>query len=356
MIYLTEILSFLVSLFVTSLSIPVIIRIAKAKRLLDEPNQRTSHYSPKPTLGGLGVIFGFVLSMLLFVDFTAFPQVKYILASLVIISAIGIKDDIIIISVFFKATGLFIASAIVVVFADIRVKSLYGIFGVFELPYTISVLFSIFLIVAIVNSYNFIDGINGLAASLSLIACVVYGSWFVLNPVPVSGEMAIIASAVIGGIVGFLGYNVNPAKIFLGDTGSLVLGFIVAVLTIEYLNQASLPTTYSQSPFVAVSVVLFPLVDMLKVIVLRLLLGRSPFHPDKNHLHHLLLRIGLSHAKTTIILSICSVISVFLVHLAQSWKTAYLLILLIFMAVVISTLPYFIIMKKEHKSFSIIVN
>lgn len=352
--YLSLILSFLLAFIVTYVSIPVIIRIAKAKKLLDEPNLRTSHAMPVPTLGGIGIVFGVALSIFLFVDFAAYPQMKYIMASVAIIAALGIKDDIIMISVFFKAAGLFLASAIVVVLADIRISSFYGVLGIYELPYTVSVLFSVFVIATIVNGYNFIDGINGLAASISLISSIAFGSWFVFSETPVSTQMAILVSAVIGALIPFLKYNVNPAKIFMGDTGSLIIGFLISIFALNFINESA--TSSNNSPLIAIGVVFIPIVDLLKVIGLRLMLGKSPFHPDRNHLHHLLLRIGLSHSKSTIILSICSVITVFLVLLAQSWETIYVLILLFTMAAVVSVLPYFIIMKKESKRFSLIVN
>jgi UDP-N-acetylmuramyl pentapeptide phosphotransferase/UDP-N-acetylglucosamine-1-phosphate transferase len=188
--------------------------------------------------------------------------------------------------------------------ANVKITNFYGVFGVFEIPELTSFILSIVVIVGIINAFNLIDGINGLAGSVGLIACLAWGSWFWAVNDP---AFAMIAFSLAGAIVAFLKYNFTPARIFMGDTGSLLIGTVCAILAIDFIETnhqfSAVPgLSFKAGPAIATSVLILPLYDTMRVFVRRLAAGRSPFHPDKNHIHHLLLDSGLTHMQATAVL------------------------------------------------------
>lgn len=284
-------LAFLITFF----SIPVIIEVAKDKKLYDIPGGRKHHHAVIPTLGGLGIFAGFIVATLLGVPADNASLLQYIIASIMIIFFMGIKDDILILTATKKFVGQLLAASILIKFAGIHINNMYGIFGIHELTPTVSFLISLFTIVVITNSFNLIDGVDGLAGSLGLVSCLMFGVYFYL-----SGQMmfSVIAFSLVGSLIGFLIYNFNPAKIFMGDTGSLLIGLVSSILVIRFINVASDPTSafpIQSAPALGFAVLLVPLFDTLRVVSHRVLHRRSPFSPDRNHIHHFLLELGLSH-------------------------------------------------------------
>jgi acetyl-CoA carboxylase carboxyl transferase subunit alpha len=185
--------------------------------------------------------------------------------------------------------------------ADVRVASFYGFFGLHELSEPASFMLTIVVIVGIVNAFNFIDGINGLGGSVGLLTCLVFGTCLHLMG---ALALAVVAFSLAGATLAFLWYNFSPAKIFMGDTGSLLMGTVCAILAITFIETNHKlppgdPYILGAAPAIAVAVLILPLYDTLSVIMRRILRGRSPFSPDKTHIHHQLLRCGLSHSSTT---------------------------------------------------------
>lgn len=284
-------LSFLITLF----SIPVIIEVAKDKKLFDVPGGRKVHKVVIPTLGGLGIFAGFILGTLMGAPPSEATVLQYFAAAIMIIFFMGIKDDILILTATKKFVGQLIAAAIIIKFGGIEIKNFYGIFGVHALPPTASFLISMFTIVVITNSFNLIDGVDGLAGSLGLLTSIIFGVYFYLSG---QGLYAVMALSLAGSLVGFLIYNFSPAKIFMGDTGSLIIGIVNAILVIKFINVASDPTSampLASAPALGFAILIVPLFDTLRVVSVRILHRRSPFWPDRNHIHHFLLDIGLSH-------------------------------------------------------------
>lgn len=303
--------AFLTSLLTSLLSIPTIITVAKMKHLYDEPNPRKLHQNNIPTLGGLAILFGFFFSMSFWTNFAYCWHLQYVVTACIVIAVIGIKDDIVGLSPLKKAVGQLVASVILVVWGDVRITSWFGILGVTELPFLVSVVFSIFTVLVIINAFNLIDGIDGLAASMGIISSLAYGIYFYFfDP---NFQHAILAVALTGALLGFLYYNKTPAKIFMGDTGSMLIGLIMAMLAIEFINTNLHPSmnlyfrSYS-APTLAMSIIFVPLFDVIRVFTIRIFSGHSPFKPDKKHLHHLLLNLGYSHLKATFILSLFSML------------------------------------------------
>ena len=175
---LVIIVSWIVSFMISYISIPSIVEVAVKKKLYDVPNGRTSHDIVTPTLGGMAIFSGFVISSMIFVNLAQIVYVQYILASMIVLFFIGLKDDIIGLSPIKKFVGQLIAAGIVIDLGGIKVHSFYGIAGIHSLDYYSSDLFSLFVIIAIVNAVNLIDGIDGLASGVGIIATATFGSWF----------------------------------------------------------------------------------------------------------------------------------------------------------------------------------
>lgn len=297
-------LGFITALCLTYVVIPVIIRIARNKKLYDRPNERSAHFEPTPSLGGIAIFGGAVCATVVWTPPAYFGQLQYVLAAFIIIFLIGVKDDLSPLSPLKKLAGQLLAALILVYQANLRISSLYGILGVQELPDLFSFLFSIIVIVGIMNAFNLIDGINGLAGSVGLLACFIWGCWFYAV-----GEMAfcVLSFALAGALVAFLKFNVTPARIFMGDTGSLLVGTVCAVLAIKFIElqrNISVDQHYAlhAAPAIAIGILILPLFDTVRVLCRRIWLGYPPFRPDRSHIHHMLLDLGLSHMQATTLL------------------------------------------------------
>lgn len=300
----TIILGFITSFTLTYLIIPIIIRVAKERRLYDSPNERSAHIEPTPSLGGIAIFAGTVCAIVLWTPMSDFGVLQYILAAFILIFLIGILDDLLPMSPTKKMSGQLLVSIILAYKGNVYISSLFGLLGVHELPEMTSFALSIVAIIGIINAFNLIDGINGLAGSIGLWVCCVLGTWFVLAGTP---AMAVLAFSLAGSIVAFLKYNLTPAKIFMGDTGSLFIGMVCAILAIKFIEMNASPAQaypfhFSNAPIMAVGVLIFPLFDTVRVFARRVLSGKSPFSPDRNHIHHLLLDLGLTHSQATAIL------------------------------------------------------
>jgi len=346
------ILSFITAFGLTFFAIPPIIRVAMAKHLYDEPNARKSHTTNVPTLGGIGIFAGVIFSIILWTPFDVFGDLQYILCAFIIVFLIGAKDDIDPVSPYKKLAGQILASFILVFKANIKLTSLYGIFGIYAIPEIPSILLSMFTILVIVNAFNLIDGINGLSGSIGALISLTLGTWFFLID---QTALAIVAFALAGSIIAFLKYNFTPAQIFMGDTGALLVGLVCAILTIEFIEihkeLGDSPYAFKSVPAVAIGLLILPLFDTLRVIVVRLLKGKSPLYPDRSHIHHLLIDAGLSHMQATGILIMTNLLFIGLAVWFQGIGTLNLLLLILAVATVLSTLLQFYARKKGNISF-----
>lgn len=295
-------LTLLISFIITFWMVPKVIHLSKEKQLFDCPNARSAHIKKTPSMGGIGIFCGVLIPTLLLGSTLFGQELNYVICGLFIIFFVGISDDLIILSPSKKLIGQSIA-AILLLAANIRITSFYGILGIEELPFLISYIFSFILILFLINALNLLDGINGLAGSIALIVSLFFGTWFYLVG---AANYSLLAFAVTGGLIAFLWYNCSPAVIFMGDSGSLTLGFFIAIFTIQFLE---IHETVGVSPYtfenffpIATSVIFIPVFDTLRVFWIRVSKGKSPFSPDKNHIHHLLLQANFSHSKASLIL------------------------------------------------------
>jgi UDP-GlcNAc:undecaprenyl-phosphate/decaprenyl-phosphate GlcNAc-1-phosphate transferase len=293
-----SILAFVTAFIIAMLVMPPLIKIVNRFHLFDVPDDRKEHITPIPTMGGIASFVSLVVACLLWYRFTNDILTISFFFSICTLFAVGIMDDIRNMPARYKLV-IQAAVASLIAFSGIRIESFNGLFGIEQLPVAAQYTITIITITGITNAFNLIDGIDGLAGGIGFMSLIILGIILTLCK---DGNSAIIAFALGGGLLGFLYYNFNPARIFMGDTGSLVLGFVVAVLSIEIIQLNSglhYGVIISNAPVFALAVVAIPVFDTLRVFTIRTWQGRSPFSPDKNHIHHLLTNNGWSHSFTS---------------------------------------------------------
>jgi UDP-GlcNAc:undecaprenyl-phosphate GlcNAc-1-phosphate transferase len=302
-----------VAFIISFLAIPVVLQIAEQKKLFDIPDERKVHSRPVASLGGVGIFGGFLLASLLSIQGYLNPEFQYFFAAALVIFFLGLKDDLMVLSASKKFVGQVIAASIIIHLGGIRLDSMHGLFGFEAVPEGFGLALSYLTIIVVINSFNLIDGVDGLASSLGILTMLVFGTYFfAIN----QQAYALLAFSMAGSLVAFLIFNHHPAKIFMGDCGSLMIGLINSILVIKFINTASDPNVLFYVPSavaIGFSILIVPLLDTLRVFAIRIFKGRSPFTPDRNHVHHLLLDRGLGHAAVTFT---CVAINIFFIGLA----------------------------------------
>ncbi len=299
----------LTSFLLTFIAIPSIIRIARAKSLYDGNLDRKLHKGNIPRLGGVAIFAGTILSTLFWCEGTIFVELQYILFSMILVFFLGIKDDITNVVPYKKLIIQLIGAIILVHYGDIRLYSMYGLLNIYEIPITVSYILSIITIVGIINAFNLIDGINTLAASIGILVNSFFGIWMIRHGME---SWAILSFSMIGALFAFLYFNKTPAKIFMGDTGSLIIGLLCSVLAIKFIEFNRQTSIVHSAPVISFAVLIIPLFDTLRVMIRRMIRGISPFTADRNHMHHMLYDLGLSHHQVTFVLIIVNIAAIFI--------------------------------------------
>jgi UDP-GlcNAc:undecaprenyl-phosphate GlcNAc-1-phosphate transferase len=286
-------LCFLTAFVVAMVVMPILIKLINKFNLYDVPDLRKEHTAPIPTMGGIAVCIGMGVACLLWFPFSGNFQTITFFLCVAILFALGILDDLKDMSARYKFV-IQLAAASMIAFSGIRITNFNGILGLNEIPLTAQYTLTVLAITGITNAFNLIDGIDGLAGGLGFMSLVILGLFLQLSGEP---TLALVAFALAGGLLGFLYYNFNPARIFMGDTGSLVLGFVISVLCVRLMqtNVDKHSVFLPHTPVFALGIVLIPVFDTLRVFGLRIWAGKSPFHPDRTHIHHLLTNNGWSH-------------------------------------------------------------
>jgi len=388
-------LVFIVAFLVVFICTPSLIRVSLRKNLTDAPGDlRKLHTKSIPTLGGVmifaGTLFAFTLllptiyaymrgdltvsqlvnsnqmintgQMLSSSDNTKATQIisdgNYLIAAMLLLFFIGVKDDIIGTAAVFKLLGHIIIGMILVVMGGIRITGFHGLFGIYAIPYWASVFLSVFTYVVVVNAINFIDGIDGLAAGIGFIGAAAFGTWFAFAH---NAMLASLAFALSGSLLGFLIYNFSPAKIFMGDSGSLIIGLILSVLGIKLIeyDPAQLPLNVARisRPLFVMSVLAYPLIDALRIVIVRSLKGVSPLEADRNHIHHALLDMKFNHRMISATLYSYTIIIIGLsVAVKDVMDSTWAFILVGGLAVVTLQIPLIIRIRKRmtRKASSIV--
>lgn len=318
--------------------IPVLITTADRYNLYDDPDGgRKVHSDAVPTLGGIAIFLSFIVSFSFMIGYgdnqvsTYFEGYGFLVAASVILFGIGIKDDILGLSPKKKLLAQVAASLMVIGGVGLQFSSLGGIFGIQEIHPVAGFLLTLFTMIVIINAYNLIDGIDGLAGGVGLIASLFFGYWFWQAGLI---QWAVFSTLLASALIGFLWYNFSPATIFMGDTGSLIVGFLISMQTVAFVHHGMLVETSTSwqhaIPVIAMAVLVIPLYDTLRVFVVRVSRGQSPFTPDRSHLHHFLLDTGCNHRDAMIILSLANIFFIGLaVLLANTLSNTELLMTLL---------------------------
>jgi len=320
--------AFLISVF----AIPSIVRVSHQKKILDEPNGRTIHLSSTPRLGGLAIFAGLLSSLTIFGNLA--NGIQYVLAGTSILFFIGLKDDIVTVSAFKKFFVQLLASSIILFIGNIRITSFQGMFGIYEIPDGMSYAFSLILIIGVTNAINLIDGLDGLSGTIIIIISATFGAFFFIYGGSAFGAYGDLAICLIGGVAGFLRYNMHKAIIFMGDAGSLVCGFIISVMAMKFIEMQPVHTT----PTIALGILFIPLYDTLRVSISRIIKGKSPFSPDKNHIHHRFIAMGFSQIATVFMLALINISLILFVIFFEKMGMHFELMIIIIFSVILTVI------------------
>lgn len=343
--YYNIILASLTSFFVVFFAIPKVIFFAQKFRLADVAGKRASHKGSVPVFGGIAIYSGIIFSLLFW---TELANVQFIIVALLVVFFLGVIDDLLSLSPRKKIIGQIISVLIVIYFGDIQINNMHGVLGIYVLPDIIATLFTGFVFVVITNSFNLIDGVDGLACGIGIISSFCFGVTTLLMD---QIDMAIISFSLMGALIAFLKYNAHPARIFMGDTGSLVVGFILSVLAINIISEGiiikGMPSFPNKGPLLAIAFLAIPLFDSLRVFIVRVSLGRNPLSPGRGHIHHALLDLGFGHIRTTMTLILVSIILIIVSYFLLELNINISIAILAFVSYVLLIIPFYILRKSR---------
>jgi len=340
----------LISVLLSSIFVPIFRKFALEKDIIAVPSIRRSHTKKIPVLGGVSIYFVLFFTILitsqyliLIIKIERFIQLYYFGFASSILFSVGLIDDVYGLKPRIKLFFQLLASYVLICITDILIiDSMYGLFGIFKLQPIISCLLTIFIFIVFVNMLNLIDGIDGLASGISIVALAFFGIISFLSNNNVS---LILSIAGLGSLLPFFYYNVySNKKIFLGDNGSLLLGILLIYLTLDFLSfdTNGILLIGNNKIIILMSLFSYPLVDTIRIFIVRILRKKSPFSADKNHIHHHLLRLGYSHKRATtfILMYTCSITIISLFLMKQNINTLFVILLIL--AVTIICLPTFL--------------
>lgn len=309
-------IAFLLSILLSYLCYPVIIKVSKAKRLMVSPNHRSVHRIKTPNLGGIGIFLAINLIITLLGNYFQDSTLLSLIGAITILFFTGLIDDLVGIKPTSKIVCQVVAALSIIVITDTRIDNLYGLLGVTELAYPFSLGVTVFFYVLMINAYNLIDGVDGLAGSYAIAVTTFFGFFYFANA---NNSMFFLCISIVGSLISFLIFNFSKKeKIFMGDTGSMVIGFLLTYLATNFLTVDYNPNFIIQNtkaPVYVLALFSFPIIDTTRVFLVRLLKRKSPFTADKNHIHHVLLENGLNHWQIAILGSFFTMSMVLLVFL-----------------------------------------
>ena len=316
------VLVFITSFVVVLYSTPALIKVAILKNLIDLPSEeRKIHKRAIPTIGGIIIYAATLFSFSLWYNieelheysliYESVKEFQILIATSLVLFFVGVKDDIIGTAPVKKLFAHVVVGLILILMGGIKITGLHGVFGIEQIPEWGSIFLSLFTYIVVVNAMNLIDGVDGLAAGVGFLATVFFGTWFVFAN---EYTLASLSFALAGSLLGFLVFNFSPAKIFMGDSGSLIIGMFIYVLSTEMIefpaDRLDEFWVNVSNPVFAIAALIYPLTDTLRVFIIRAVKGHSPFSADRNHLHHRLIDCGYSHTRTVIIIYLFTIISV----------------------------------------------
>lgn len=320
---------FIVSFGVALITIPGLRRWAFATCTLDVPDERKVHCEVMPRLGGVAIFGAFFLSLLIFVDLSR--PMRGLLAGALVVFVTGLVDDLVGLTSRRKFAGQIAGALLTMSISGLHLAHLGNLFGVGDvtLPLWFSIPFTVFAVVGVTNAINLIDGLDGLSGGISVIAL---GGFALLAYLDGNFEVTLLCAALAGAILGFLRYNFHPSCIFMGDCGSLVVGFLLAFLAIQLTHG---PGARVQ-PVVPLILLGLPIIDTIWVMGARVMRGRSPFTAERNHVHHKFLDLGFGHRASVLIIYAISIFWMLIGFFLRFWPAWQLLALFL----VLTTLSY----------------
>ena len=299
-------LAFIASLAVVMLGMPSLIRLAVQKNLLDEPSEdRKVHTRSVPRLGGVLIFIGTLVTTSILTQPTGNEAFAFLRmgAAAIILFFLGLKDDLSVLDPLKKLAIQIVVGAVLILGGGFMIEDFSGLFGLSTISMGVAIPFSLFVYIVVVNAVNLIDGVDTLAGGYGFLVAISCALWFQLTGQP---NFAILCLALAGSLAGFILFNISPARIFMGDSGSLLLGMFIYVMATSIMATpaAQIPEMWAHRsmPVLAMTMLSYPLVDTLRIFTLRILKGRSPFSADRNHLHHRLLGLGLNHLQTALVI------------------------------------------------------
>jgi UDP-GlcNAc:undecaprenyl-phosphate GlcNAc-1-phosphate transferase len=343
------------SMLITLMVIPSILHVARTRHLYDDLGHfRKQHDHGIPRLGGVAIFVSFIINLLLFCVTGKQLPLNYLLLSCVILFAMGVKDDLSGVNPSTKFFIQFIVAAILVIPGDIRLTSMYGVLGIHDMLFLPSASFSILTIILLINAFNLIDGIDGLAGTTGVVVNSALATLFIYIH---QYELASVCLAMVGALIGFLRYNLTPAKIFMGDTGSLLIGLVSIVMAIKFIEAnktpvAGLPQIYSV-PALTVAILIVPIFDTFRVFALRIINKSSPFTADRNHIHHRILRLGFNHMQTTLILTGVNIASIALALVFNGFGSTVMIMVIVLTALLFNWSITFFLRCREREQVSL---
>lgn len=330
----TPILAFIISF----LLFPVLIKLLTRWELYDSDKEHRIHKSFKPSMGGIVIYLGLILALVIALPFQEWIKLKYFFVAVTLMFMIGLRDDVLGLSPAKKLVSQLLPISILVIFGNVFINAIIFSFDFNELSIWLNLAIAVIVIVLITNSYNLIDGLDGLAGAIGAICLSVFGIWFYLLD---SMYLGMIAFCVVGAILSFLIFNWQPSRIFMGDTGALLIGLLLSYFSIEFLNyNSALPEDhilkYQSSLGTLMCILIIPVFDTSRVVIFRLRKGLSPFMADKNHIHHQFLKLGFSHSKSVLSIASINVIFILLAWLLRNQPDVVILPLVVILCLFIN--------------------
>ena len=340
----------LISFVTVILLHPQLVKIALLKDIVDKPNARRLNRTPIPVLGGVGVFLGFIIALCISGAIYKIETSIACLAAVSLMMCVGLIDDMKDLKPNTKFLTQIAAISILIFCCDMKIDNLHGVLGIHEISDYISIPLTIFACVGLINAMNLIDGIDGLSSGYSIAA----GTLFCLYEYYQGKHTnSLIAISMIGALLPFFGYNVfgKKNKMFIGDSGSHFLGILFCLLTLNTIHSNADADATNNSGCIAFSlaVMAHPVMDTLRVMIMRICNGNSPFKADKTHLHHAIISCGFTHLKTTLMIIFLNLLVVAAWYLTYTMGLSATLqtIATVCAAVTAIVLPYFIIIKVQ---------
>jgi UDP-N-acetylmuramyl pentapeptide phosphotransferase/UDP-N-acetylglucosamine-1-phosphate transferase len=307
---------------------------------MDDPGIRSSHSLKTPTLGGVSFFYTLIIALFFIQGWDKLNETIHIIPGLTILFIIGLKDDLVVLSPGTKILSQILAASFILINESFNIYTLNGFLNINEIPYFLYLFIGGFIMIVVINSYNLIDGIDGLASIVGIVILIIYTTIFYLTNEYFFALLGVSLNAIL---LAFYGFNVSSnRKIFMGDTGSLIVGFIISVLTLKFLALTpkayeDLPMLLENAPLIAIAILIVPLFDTARVFAIRLANKRSPFSPDRNHVHHVLIDFwGLTHKQASFIIGVFNFFFVILfIVLGSTAKNLGMVIMLVSIVIVL---------------------